>query len=115
MLNMMNDKCTDLFRELKIWADEAIYMYKFVEYVKEWIIDWNKGNIRIALINLHELGKNFPDTDLFIAFDDCGGGMNTTIKTTFDFIDYFEEILNDAEDLPVEEYWVNALTDILND
>ena len=41
--------------------------------------------------------------------------MNTTIKTTFDFIDYFEEILNDAEDLPVEEYWVNALTTILND
>lgn len=115
MLNMMNNKCTDLFRELKIWADEAIYMYKFVEYVKEWIIDWNKGNIRIALINLHELDKNFPDTDLFIAFDDCGGGMNTTIQTTFEFVDYFEEILNDAEDLPVEEYWVNALTTILND
>ena len=115
MLNMMSDKCTNLFRELKIWADEAIYMYKFVEYVKEWIIDWNKGNIKITLINLHELDKNFPDTDLFIAFNDCGGGMNTTIQTTFEFIDYFEEVLNDAEDLPVEEYWVNALTTILND
>lgn len=112
---MMSDKCTNLFRELKIWADEAIYMYKFVEYVKEWIIDWNKGNIKITLINLHELDKNFPDTDLFIAFNDCGGGMNTTIQTTFEFIDYFEEVLNDAEDLPVEEYWVNALTTILND
>ena len=115
MLNMMSDKCTNLFRELKIWADEAIYMYKFVEYVKEWIIDWNKGNIKITLINLHELDKNFPDTDLFIAFNDCGGGMNTAIQTTFEFIDYFEEVLNDAEDLPVEEYWVNALTTILND
>lgn len=112
---MMSDKCTDLFRELKMWADEEIYMYKFVECVKEWIIDWNKGNIRIALINLHELDKNFQDTDLFIAFDDCGGNMNTTIKTTFEFIDYFEEVLNDAEDLPVEEYWINALTTILND
>lgn len=112
---MMSDKCTNLFRELKIWADEAIYMYKFVEYVKEWIIDWNKGNIKITLINLHELDKNFPDTDLFIAFNDCGGGMNTAIQTTFEFIDYFEEVLNDAEDLPVEEYWVNALTTILND
>ena len=112
---MMSDKCTNLFRELKIWADEAIYMYKFVEYVKEWIIDWNKGNIKITLINLHELDKNFPDTDLFIAFNDCVGGMNTTIQTTFEFIDYFEEVLNDAEDLPVEEYWVNALTTILND
>lgn len=111
----MSDKCTNLFRELKIWADEAIYMYKFVEYVKEWIIDWNKGNIKITLINLHELDKNFPDTDLFIAFNDCGGGMNTAIQTTFEFIDYFEEVLNDAEDLPVEEYWVNALTTILND
>lgn len=112
---MMSDKCTDLFRELKIWTDEAIYMHEFIECVKEWIIDWNKGNIRITLIDLHELDKNFPDTDLFIAFDDCGGGMNTTIQTTFEFIDYFEEVLNDAEDLPVEEYWVNALTTILND
>lgn len=112
---MISDKCTDLFRELKIWTDEVIYMHEFVECVKEWIIDWNKGNIKIALIDLHELDKNFPDTDLFIAFDDCGGGMNTTIQTTFEFINYFEEILNDAEDLPVEEYWVNALTTILND
>lgn len=111
---MMSDKCTDLFRELKIWADEAICMHKFVECVKEWIIDWNKGSIRITLIDLHEIDKNFPGTDLFIAFDDCGGNMNTTVKTTFEFIDYFEEILNDAEDLPVEEYWVNALTTILN-
>lgn len=115
MLNMMNDKCTNLFRELKMWADEEIYMYKFVECVKKWIIDWNKGNIKITLINLHELNKNFANTDLFIAFNDCGGGMNTTIQTTFEFIDYFEEVLNDAEDLQVEEYWVNALTNILND
>ena len=112
---MMKDKCANLFRELKMWADEEIYMYKFVECVKKWIIDWNKGNIKITLINLHELDKNFTNTDLFIAFNDCGGGMNTTVQTTFEFIDYFEEILNDAEDLPVEEYWVNALTNILND
>ena len=112
---MMSDKCTNLFRELKTWTDEAIYMHEFVECVKDWIINWNKGNIKITLIDLHELDKNFSDTDLFIAFDDCGGGMNTVIQTTFDFVDYFEEVLNDAEDLPVEEYWVNALTSILND
>ena len=112
---MMSEECTELCRELKILADEAMYMHEFVECVKEWIINWNKGNIKITLIDLHELDKNFPDTDLFIAFDDCGGSMNTTIKTTFEFIDYFEEVLNDAEDLPVEEYWVNTLTTILND
>lgn len=112
---MMSDKCTNLFRELKTWTDEGIYMHEFVECVKDWIINWNKGNIKITLIDLHELDKNFSDTDLFIAFDDCGGGMNTTIQTTFEFVDYFEEVLNDAEDLPVEEYWVNALTTILND
>jgi len=112
---MMSDKCINLFGELKMWTDEAIYMHEFVECVKEWIINWNKGNVRITLIDLHELDKNFPDGDLFIAFDDCGGAMNTTIQTTFEFIDYFEEVLNDAEDLPVEEYWIGALTTILND
>ena len=78
----MSDKCTDLFRKLKIWADEVICMHKFVECVKEWIIDWNKGNVRITLIDLHELDKNFPDTDLFIAFDDSSTIWSSNVKNT---------------------------------
>lgn len=112
---MMSKECNDLFDELCDYTDDPCIMNEFVECMKTWVIDWNKGNIRIGLINLSEIDDSFGDS-LYIAYDDCGGCSGESIWNPFEFVEYIQGIYNDyAEDLCPEGYWINALKGILYD
>lgn len=112
---MMNEKCNKLFSELWWLSDLKEPMEEFVQAMIEWVEDWNKGDIRICLIDLHELNNKFERNNLYIGYNDCTGATDTTIFTTGDFIEYIQEVYNEyAEDLCPEEYWVDKLNGILN-
>ena len=124
---MMNNKCNELFRELSWYTDEPDIMHRFVDCMKTWVEDWNKGNIKICLIDLHEIDESFAQEELYvaynsldsnnlyIAYDDMGGAMTTTIYSTHKFVEYIIDIFNEyAEDLMPEEYWIYALDTILH-
>lgn len=112
---MMSDKCNLLFDELKMWNDEQCMMHEFIECLKYWVKDLNKGEVKICLIDLSELDCNFLKEDLYIAYDDCSG-HDIEIVSTYDFINSIQTIYNErSDDLEPESYWVKALTDILYD
>lgn len=110
---MMTKECNDLFNKLWWLSDIPEVMEEFVEAMKEWT-NWNGGNIRIVLINLHELENSFPNNELYIGYDDCSGCGIHPIYDAGDFIKYIQEIYNDyAEDLCPEGYWVDKLNGLL--
>lgn len=112
----MDKECIQLFEELFDYSDDPCIMNEFVEAMKRWVIDWNKGNIKICLINLNELDNNFQDGLLYIAYDDCSGSCFNLIWTTENFIKYIVDIYNEySEDLNPEEYWIETLKAILMD
>ena len=110
---MMNDECNKLFDELWCLSDEPEQMNSFVKAIEKWV-DFMGGNVRISLINLHTLNNSFPKEDLYIAYDDCSGAMNTEIFTTSDFIKYIQSIYNDVTDEDLEEFWIEKLNGIVN-
>lgn len=109
----LKGKCNDLFFELRSFTDNLLAMRDFIELLKEWV-DWNKGEIRIALINLNDYG--FPNEDMFVAYDDMTGMMNTTIYDTSDFVDLIIDTLNYYDDEKyLENFWIPRLQGLIED
>lgn len=110
---VLKGKCKDLFFELISFTDNLLAMNDFIELLEEWVA-WNKGKIRVALINLNDYG--FPNEEMFVAFDDMSGTMNTTIYHTLDFVDLIIDILNDYEDEEyLENFWIPRLEGLIKD
>lgn len=111
---MMNENCNTLFNELWFYSDNADAMSDFVESIKYFVEKCHKGNIRIGVIDLHQISEKFPNNHIYIAYDDCGGAMDPTIYNAGDFVKYIQEIYNEySEDLEPEEYWIDELKEIL--
>ena len=112
---MMNEKCNNLFDSLWWYSDNVEVMMEFVEAMRDFVEDWQRGDIKIGVIDLHDIDDNFPNNEIYIAYDDCGGCMNPTIYNAGDFIKYIQEIYNEySEDLEPEEYWIDKLNKIMS-
>ena len=112
---MMSKECNKLFDKLWWHSDNELAIQEFVEAIKEWTEDWNKGNIKIALIDLNQLDSNFSKGHCYIAYDDCSGNNSTEIYETGKFIFYIQKLYNEySDDLYPEEYWIDKLNGILN-
>ena len=107
----MLDKCKNLFLEVRDFSDNLLTMRDFIELLEEWI-RWNKGDAKVALINLNDLG--FKDEQMFIAYDDMSGSMNATIYGTLDFIELMIETLEEYDDEEyLNDFWVPRLQELI--
>ena len=112
---MMNKECNKLFDELCDYSDDPCIMHEFIECLKYWVINWNKGNIKVCLIDLNEIDNNFKQS-LYIAYNSCDGCSGESIWNPFDFIKYIQETYNDySDDLNPEEFWTKVLQSLLYD
>lgn len=110
---MMNKECNKLFDELCDYSDDPCVMHEFVKCMKDWVINWNHGNIRIGLINLNEIDNSFEDS-LYIAYDDCTGCTGEDIWNPLEFIQYIQDTYNEySEELCPEGFWIDALKSLL--
>ena len=108
---MLKGKCKDLFIELRDFSDNLLAMRDFIDFLKEFV-DWNRGEIRVALINLNDYG--FPKEEMFIAYDNMGGYMNATIYRPFDFIELMIDIFNEYDDEEyLEDFWIPRLEELI--
>lgn len=99
-----------LFDELYWNSDDEEMMFEFVEAIKYWAF-LVKGDIKICLIDISSV---FGDGSLYIAFDDCSGGMDKpAINTCAEFITFFKDMLNECPELEPEKYWVEELQTII--
>ena len=109
---MMSKECKNLFYEIRDYSDDEYTMEEFIEMIKEFV-KWNKGNVRVALINLNNYG--FPIGEMFVAYDDMGGAMNTTIYTTFEYMDLMIETFDEYNEQEYLEYfWIPRLKELIN-
>lgn len=110
---MLKGKCKSLFVELRDFSDNLLAMRDFIELLKEWV-DWNKGEIRIALINLNDYG--FPEEEMLIAYDDMGGCVETRIYRPFEFIELMIDVFNEYDDEEYfEDFWIPRLEGLIED
>lgn len=106
----MSQLLEELFDELFWHSDDEEMMFKFVEAIKYWTF-LNKGDVKICLIDISGV---FGEGSLYIAFDDCSGGMNEpAIDTCGEFITFYEDVLNEFPELEPEKYWVKKLQTII--
>lgn len=110
---MLKGECKDLFMSVLDYTDNIMAMQDFIELLEKWV-DWNNGNIRIALINLNDYG--FPLHEMIIAYDDMGGCMNTTIYKPFEFVELIIDVLNEYDDEEyLEDFWIPRLKGFIED
>ena len=108
---MLKGECKKLFLELKDFSDNEYAIKDFTDLVKEFV-NWNRGDIRLAFINLHNYG--FPHGEMFIAYDNMGGYMNTTIYKPFEFIELMIDTFNEYDDENyLEDFWISRLKKLI--
>lgn len=106
----MSKSLEELFDELFWHSDDEEVMFKFVEAIKYWTFI-NKGDVKICLIDISGV---FGEGSLYIAFDDCSGGMNEpAIDTCAEFVTFYKDVLREYPELEPEKYWVKKLQTII--
>lgn len=107
----MLDKCKKLFIEVKDYSDNLLAMRDFIELLEIWF-RWNKGDAKVALINLDDFG--FKNEEMFVAYDDMSGSMNATIYRTSEFIELMIETLEEYDDEEyLDDFWVPRLHELI--
>lgn len=111
---MMGKTCKNLFKEIWWLTDNIDAMKEFVELVKEFV-DWNRGNIALELFDLSEY-DGFDVGEMFIAYNDMGGCMNTTVYDASDFVELMTDTYNQYEDVEyLENFWIPRLKRLIKE
>lgn len=104
------NKMNELFNELWWLSDQREPMEDFIQGIKSYVDDMG-GDVQIGVIDLNDLG--FEQGHIYIAYNDCSGGMSPTVYNASEFIKYYQEIINEYPELYPEEFWTPKLKEIL--
>lgn len=107
---MLKNECKELFMEMRDYSDNLLAMRDFIDLLKEFV-DWNRGEIRVALINLQDYG--FPEEEMFVVYNNMGGSMDNTIYSSFEFVNVIIDTLNEYDDEEyLEDFWIPRLKEL---
>ena len=110
---MLKGECKKLFVELRDFSDNLNAMNEFVNLIKEFV-DWNRGDIRIGLIDLNKYG--FPIGEMLIVYNDMGGWIDNQVFRPFKFVDYMIEVFDEYDDEKyLEDFWIPRLRKLIKE
>lgn len=109
---MLKGECKNLFLKVRDFTDNLLAMQDFVELIQEFV-RWNKGDAKIALINLNDYG--FGTDEMIIAYDDMGGYPGgARILTPYQYVNLMIEVFDEYDDEEYfEDFWIPRLKEFV--